>query len=121
MCGFSSQSLALSHWDIDVNRRQRMRHVVVLFSVIQSQLQYMGSSFFMQDLCCKVSVVVGHRLSCPMACRILVSQPGIEPTSSALQDRFLTTGPPGKSWEFQLSLLRNRRENQGGLLFLTCL
>ena len=66
--------------------------------------------------CCKVSVVVGpNRLSCPVACGILLPQPGIEPTSSASQDRFLTTGPPGKSWEFQLSLLRNRRESQGGL------
>ena len=42
MCGFSSQSLALSHWDIDVNRRQRMRHVVVLFSVIHSQFYVQG-------------------------------------------------------------------------------
>ena len=66
--------------------------------------------------CCKVSVVVGpNRLSCPLACGILVPQPGIETTSSASQDRFLTTGPPGKSWEFQLSLLRNGRGSQGGL------
>ena len=28
---------------------------------------------------------------------ILVSPPGIEPASLALQDRFLTYGPPGKS------------------------
>ena len=33
---------------------------------------------------------------CPTACN-LVPQPRIEPTSSALQGRFLTTGPPGKS------------------------
>ena len=26
-----------------------------------------------------------------------LTRPGIEPVSSALQDRFLTTGPPGKS------------------------
>ena len=38
-----------------------------------------------------------HRLSCPAACGILVPWPGIEPTSPALQSRFLTTGPPGKS------------------------
>ena len=43
------------------------------------------------------SVVVASGLSCIVACRILVLQPGIEPTSSALQGRFLTTGPPGKS------------------------
>ena len=36
-------------------------------------------------------------LSCSAACGILVSRPGMEPTSPALQGRFLTTGPPGKS------------------------
>ena len=36
-------------------------------------------------------------LSCPRACRILVSQPGIEPVSSALEGRFLATGLPEKS------------------------
>ena len=35
------------------------------------------------------------RLSCAAACRILVPQPGIKPTSPALQGRFSTTGPPG--------------------------
>ena len=43
------------------------------------------------------SVVVACRLSCPVACGILVPLPGIEPMSPALQGRFLTTGPPGKS------------------------
>ena len=41
------------------------------------------------------SVIVVHGLSCSVACRILVSRPGIEPTSPALQGRFLTTGSPG--------------------------
>ena len=36
-------------------------------------------------------------LSCPVACGILVPRPGIEPASPALQDGFLTTGPPEKS------------------------
>ena len=40
------------------------------------------------------------RLSCPTACGILVLQPGIEPMSPALEGRFLTTGPPGKSPSF---------------------
>ena len=35
-------------------------------------------------------------LSCFAACGILVSRPGIKPIFSALQGRFLTTGPPGK-------------------------
>ena len=40
-------------------------------------------------------------LSCPMACGILVPWSGIKPASLALQGRFLTTGPPGKSLDSQ--------------------
>ena len=54
---------------------------------IRSQLQHMGSL-----LQCTDSLVGTHRLSCPVACGILVPQPGIEPKSPALQGRFLTTG-----------------------------
>ena len=44
------------------------------------------------------SAAVVFRLSCPIACGILVPGPGIEPTSPALEGRFLTTTrPPGKS------------------------
>ena len=43
------------------------------------------------------SLVVAHRFSCPTTCRILVPLPGIKPVSPALEGRFLTTGPPGKS------------------------
>ena len=43
------------------------------------------------------SVVVARGLSCPVACGIFVPSPGIEPTPPALEGRFLTTGPPGKS------------------------
>ena len=39
-------------------------------------------------------------LICPMACGILVSPPGIGPTSLALEGKFLTSGPPGKSQGF---------------------
>ena len=38
--------------------------------------------------------------SCSTACGILVPRAGIEPTSSALQGGFLTTGPPGESQIF---------------------
>ena len=38
-----------------------------------------------------------RRLSCPVAYGILVPGTGIEPTSLALEGRFLTTGPPGRS------------------------
>ena len=43
------------------------------------------------------SLVVALGLSCPVACGILVPQPGIEPESPALEGGFLTTRPPGKS------------------------
>ena len=43
------------------------------------------------------SVVVALGLSCFAACGMLVPQPGIKPESPALECRFLTTGPPGKS------------------------
>ena len=40
---------------------------------------------------------VARRLSCPAARMTLISWPGIEPLSPALEDEFLTIGPPGKS------------------------
>ena len=43
----------------------------------------------------KASVVVAHGLSCPTACGILGPRAGIEPMSSALAGRCLTTGPQG--------------------------
>ena len=46
---------------------------------------------------CTGSVVVAHRLRSPAACGILIPQPGIRPLPPALQGRFLTTGPSGKS------------------------
>ena len=46
---------------------------------------------------CSSEVVVAYGLSCPTACEILVPQLGIKPVSTALEGRFLTTGPPGKS------------------------
>ena len=42
------------------------------------------------------SAAVAHGLSCLAARGILVSRPGIEPASLALECRFLTTGPTGK-------------------------
>ena len=46
---------------------------------------------------CTGSVVEVLELGCPAACGILVPWPRIEPSSPALEGRFLTTGPPGKS------------------------
>ena len=49
--------------------------------------------------CCgaQASLVVACRLSCLVACGILVPQAGIELMSPALEGIFLTTEPPGKS------------------------
>ena len=51
------------------------------------------------------SVAVVHGFSCPLACGIFLDQ-GLNPcivhhVSPALSCEFLTTGPPGKSQEFQ--------------------
>ena len=40
---------------------------------------------------------MAYGLSCPAACGSLSLQPGIEPEPPALEDEFLTTGPPEKS------------------------
>ena len=44
------------------------------------------------------SIVAEFRVHCSMW-GVLVPRPGIEPMSPALEGRFLTTGPPGKSQE----------------------
>lgn len=50
------------------------------------------SSYGGQDPECSASVDVVLGLSCPLACGIIVSQPGTE--TSALEGRFLTAGLP---------------------------
>ena len=69
-------------------------------------LAALGLSCGTQDLHCVIwdfslrhtgSKVAMHGLSCSMAWGILDPWSRIEPMSPALQDRFLTTGPPGKS------------------------
>ena len=54
------------------------------------------------------SVVVVCGLSCPVACGILVPQPGIKPASPALEGGLLTTGPPGKSQDIVHSLFHTK-------------
>ena len=46
-------------------------------------------------------------------CGILAPQPGIEPTPSALEDKVLTTKPPGKSlyYEFLRNFLSDDKNN----------
>ena len=43
-----------------------------------------------------VVMATKYGLSCPMACGILGPRSEIEPESPALEERFLTTGPPRK-------------------------
>ena len=52
-----------------------------------------------------------HRVSCPVACGILVSQPGVECIFPTLQGGLLTTGPSGKS---QLCSFLTRDGTPGG-------
>ena len=65
---------------------------------------------------CWVSVVA-HGLGCSMACGILVSQPGLEPTSSALGGKVLAARTPGSSREhFSVEV---RTQMAGGYLIST--
>ena len=56
------------------------------------------------------SVAVARRLSCPSACGILAPPGGIKPASPALEGRFLTTGPPGKSLSNLICSFQQHRE-----------
>lgn len=75
-------------------RAEQFSFLAVIYSAVW------GLSCVMWDLllCCVSSVVAAHGLSCSAACRILVLQPGIKPSSPALQSEFLTTGHPGSPW-----------------------
>ena len=60
---------------------------------------FMGLNCTMQDLSLRHTdpLIVAGRCSCSKACGILVLWPMMEPKSPALEGRFLTTIPPGKS------------------------
>ena len=77
---------------------------IYLFNCIRSSWWLAVSSF----LCIGVSLVVVQGLSCPVASGLLVPSWGIEPTSPALEGRFLTTGPtrevPDLDWHFFVAL-----------------
>ena len=53
----------------------------------------------LQDFHCLCSGFFSHR-----ACGILAPQPGIEPARPALVDEVLSTGPPGKSLNLNLTV-----------------
>ena len=72
-------------------------------------------TYIMQDLRCVLLtlflaahvglVVVSIGLSCPTSCTILAPWLGMKHTSRALESKFLTTRPPGKSLYFVYSSL----------------
>ena len=65
-----------------------------------SHLHYARSSLCLDNCFLVVHVgfvVVSIGLSCPTSCRILAPWPGMKHTSHALEGKFLTTRPPGKS------------------------
>ena len=79
-----------------------LRIYVFSFFIKSLYLSALGLSCGMQDLWlwCADSLISAHRLRSSAACGIIVPQPWFEPLSPALQGRFLTTGPPGKSLYF---------------------
>ena len=72
---------------------------IYIFSTFTYLFGSIVSTFSMGDclLGSQFSLVVAHRLGCPMAGGTLVPRLGIKPMSPALEGRFLTTGPPRKS------------------------
>ena len=70
-----------------------------VFNCIRSSLGHAGyfvEAHGLSSYATWAFIVAAGWFCCSVACGILVSQPGIEPTSPALQGRFLTTAPPGK-------------------------
>ena len=60
------------------------------------------------------SIDVALCLGCSAVCGILVTQPGIEPVSPALQSGFLTTGAPGKSQNTAFLRTKWKTPSSGG-------
>ena len=80
----------------------QLKHFFFFFYIYLSVSDLSGVVGLCGVFCCGAwppelvdSVVAAHGLSCSEARRILVSWPGIEPASPALQGRFVATGPPG--------------------------
>ena len=85
---------------------------ILIYFYLCVYLAALGFNCWSWDLWCTGSVVEACGLSCSAACGILDPRQGIELVSPALEGRFLTTGPPGKSLIF-LSLKGNNNDNVG--------
>ena len=81
VCGLLIVVASLVEHRLSVHEIQCLRHVG---SVVVSRLSTVSS------------VVVAHRLSCSVVCRIFLDQGLTELESSALAGKFFTTQPPGK-------------------------
>ena len=84
-------------WETKIPHAMGQLRQLAKQSYLARALESMGSRAHRLNSCCA-------RLSCPMACGILVPRPGIEPLYPALEGGFLTTGLPGKAFSFFLSL-----------------
>ena len=87
----------MNKWVKEWGHYQRMKYalyVCISFSFFKKAffLTAMGLSCLFTDL-----VVMVCGLNCRVPCGILLPEPGIEPTSPALEGRVLTTGLPVKS------------------------
>ena len=69
------------------------------YGCVRSQLQRMGSSLHHVGSPDATQRFQSRLSTCSTACRISFPRPGMERTFPALQGRFLTTGPLGKSQE----------------------
>ena len=81
-------------------------NVFLFYLKLFTYLTVSGLSYSTQHLSLHCLVVVVGGLSCPTACGILFPRPAIEPVSPVLQGKFLTTGPPGKSYIFLYFLIQ---------------
>ena len=99
-CGFASGLFIPFHQSLCLSLCQHHTGLLVLFLAESGpscgtwglSLWSAGSSLWHIG-----SLVAVRGLSSPAACGILIPQPGTEFMSTALEDRFLNTAPPGKA------------------------
>ena len=83
-----------STWDLHcIMQDLSLQHTDSLGAHGLSKCRLSGLCLCAWALECVGLVVTAHRLSCSVACGILVSGPGITLMFSALQGRFFTIGP----------------------------
>ena len=108
VCSASLQ-LRMDFLQVVASRSYSLLESTLVVSSYSLQLQCAGFSLWfllLQSMCSRsmgsVQLWYGDQLSCSMW---NPPRPGIEPVSLALAGIFLTTGPPGKSWNCCLNFL----------------